>query len=113
MEQDKPLQGSTLQGNFKFDGTGWGFLCVSLGASLGFILTLGLAGPWIYVWAMRWFCSHIIIDEKRLCFKGSGWGYVGTYLTIFVFTLLTLGIYTPWGVVRAWKWAVENMRYEE
>ena len=111
--QKKQLQNSLPQGNFAFNCTGWWFACVSLGVSLGSVLTLGLAGPWLFVWALQWFFSHIAIAGRSLCFKGTGWGYVGTYLTIFIFTLLTLGIYAPWGVVRAWKWAIENTSYEE
>lgn len=101
------------QGQFEFDGSAWGLIGTTLGVLILDTLTVGLAGPWLWCWQMRWLIGHMVIGGRRLQFNGTGWGYFGTGLLIFILTLITFGLYLPWGIVRLWKWTVGNSTFAD
>jgi len=92
---------SEVRNESYFDGgvwqlIGWLLLCI-----LVFVITAGLAFPWVCCWMLKWRTKHTVIEGRRLKFTGTGLSLLGNYLLwgwllFIILTPLTLGIYAIW-----------------
>ena len=96
---------------FKFNGSGWGYLWLFLWTTFLTIITLGLFFPWTASASMRWFARSTTLNGEKLAFKGTGMGFLGNWLLILVLSIITFGLYMPWGICRIYRWAINNTMY--
>ena len=101
------------QGQFKFQGTGGGYLLLILWTSLLTIITVGLFFPWRVAAIQKWIAKNTYVDGRRLVFKGTGGSFFLNYLLIAFLCLITLGIYAPWGFCRLQRWIVNNTHFAD
>lgn len=81
----------------------WGFL---------FIITLGIAYPWIVCKRERFFAKRTKINGHQLKFEGRGASLFGHYMLWYLFTILTLGIFAFWLEKKILNWKAARMNFE-
>ncbi len=89
------------------------YLCLSLGAFIITLFTLGIALPWAICIKQGWVVSNTIVDGRRLKFDGTGLGLFGNWIKWWFFSLITLGIYSLWLPIKLEQWKVEHTHFAE
>ena len=100
------------QGESRFDGGLAGLIGYNILATLGTLLTFGLAYPWMLCMLTRWETRHTIIDGHRLRFNGTGGQLIGKWIVWILLCIITLGIYTFWLPIRLKQWQVKHTTME-
>lgn len=95
----------------RFDGGLLSLICHNILATLGTVLTLGIAYPWMLCMLMRWETRHTIIDGHRLRFDGTGGQLIGKWIVWLLLTIVTIGIYAFWLPIRVKQWTVKHTHF--
>lgn len=99
----------------KFDGSATEVIGLYILTVVGFLLSLGLATPWLATAWLRWLRHHTLVhqpgvDPYRLRCDAGGIAYL-VQAAISVFLVLgTLGLYLPWAIAQwhRWSWSVTS-----
>lgn len=88
-----------------FDGSTLQLFCWRLLGTILFIITLGLAFPWIMCMIYRWETKHTVISGYRLAFDGKGSQLFGRYLLWLLLCIVTFGIFAIFvaNKIKMWK----------
>lgn len=92
----------------KFDGGLLGLIGIGLLSGFLIVITLGIGAPWAICLKEKWYASHTVIDDKRLCFDGTGAQLFGNYIKWFLLTIITIGIYSFWLSIKMKQWVVKH-----
>ena len=95
-----------------FDGSVLGLIGVSLLTAFLTTITLGLAGPAMACYRLRWIYKHTCIGGYRLKFTGKGWGLFGRCLLWGFLTIITIGIFGLWVPIKYKKWEISHVEIE-
>ena len=95
----------------RFDGGLLGLIGISLLSGLLTVITLGIGAPWAICLKEKWYVTHTVIDEKRLCFDGTGAQLFGNYIKWFLLTIVTLGIYSLWLSIKMKQWVAKHTHF--
>ncbi|MCL2170311.1 MAG: YjgN family protein [Defluviitaleaceae bacterium] len=99
---------TTIKGKSYFDGSAFEKALMMLGAFFAFVLTLGLATPWLVVWFQKWHHKHTVIEGVRLQFIGTGGALFGRYFLWWFLSIITFGIFIFFVSSLMRKWIAKN-----
>ncbi len=102
----------TLPPKSVFRGNFWGMLGNIILAELLFIITLGIATPWIICRLIRWVVGKSEISGKKLVFDGRGGQLIGKMIIWTLLTIVTLGIFSFWFCIKVARWIVSHIHEE-
>ena len=76
-----------------------------------FIITLGIATPWIACMYLRWRIDNCAIDGKQLMFDGTGRQLFGRAFLWFLLTIITVGIFAFFIPFKMEKWVTKHTNF--
>ena len=98
--------------NSHFDGGVLGLIGVSLAVFFLTLITLGLAGPAMYCYMLRWQYRHTVVGGYRLKFTGTGWQLFWRSIVWFLLTVITIGIFGLWVPIKYKKWEISHVEID-
>ena len=101
------------QGESFFDGKMIQRFGIHLWGLILFIITAGLAFPWVTCMIMRWETKHTVIQGHRLKFTGKGIQLLGRFLLWLLLIIFTLGIILLWIQIFLKRWKVSHTEFAD
>jgi len=93
----------------KFSGRVLQIFLFCIWAPILFVISLGLATPFIECTVIRWICNNSTIGGKRYKFNGTALGMFGRWIIWYLLTIITIGIYGFWSIRNQIRWVIENI----
>jgi len=93
----------------KFSGGVLQIFLFCIWAPILFVISLGLATPFIECTVIRWICNNSTIGGKRYKFNGTAGGLFGRWIIWYLLTIITIGIYGFWSTRNQIRWVIENI----
>jgi len=95
-----------------FDGGVLGLIGVSLAVFFLTLITLGLAGPAMHCYMLRWQYRHTVVGGYRLKFTGTGWQLFWRAIVWSLLTVITIGIFGLWVPIKYKKWEISHVEID-